>query len=145
MEDMTNKDMTNMTDEEKEKYKRFVESKIYETLRFVVMMGASVLFAVLFYICLTGEQDLRTNEGNDFGKMIDGATITQIKRVDEPFGFMHNTHYEVAYIDKEGEKKTTNLYYTKKIRVEESSDSLCHASVVNGLITLYSPDKFESN
>lgn len=140
---MTNKEKE-MTEEEKKKYKRFVESKIYETLRFVVMMGASVWFAILFYICLTGEQDLRANEGNDFGKLIDGATITQIKRVDEPFGFVYRNHYEVAYIDKDGEKKATNLYYTRNIRVEEASDNLCHATVVNGIITLYSPDKFES-
>lgn len=136
-------DMTKMTDEEKEKYRKSVN--IHCTIRFIIGMCVSVYFAVLFCICITGEQDLRLNEGNDFGKMIEGATITQIKRVDEPFGFVHTTHYEVAYIDKEGEKKKTNLYYTQKIKVEESSDSLCHASVVNGIITLYSPDKFESN
>jgi len=104
------------------------------------------MFGIMFYVCISGEQDLRFNEGNDFGKMIDGATITQIKRVDDlPFGFVNTTHYEVAYIDKEGEKKETNLYYTQKIKVEESSDSLYHASVVNGIITLYLPAKFESN
>jgi hypothetical protein len=135
--------MTKMTDKEKEKYRKSVD--IHYAIRFVIGMCASVYFAVLFCICITGEQDLRLNEGNDFGKVIDGATITQIKRVDEPFGFVHRTHYEVAYIDKEGKKETTNLYYTQKIKVEESSDSLCHASVVNGIITLYSPDKFESN
>lgn len=133
-----------MTEEEKEKYKKSVDSKIYETTRFVLGIIASVYFAVLFCICITGEQDLRLNEGNDFGKMIEGATITQIKRVDEPFGFVYRTHYEVVYIDKEGEKKTTNLYYTRKIRVEEASDNSCHATVANGIITLYSPDKFES-
>ena len=136
------KNKKEMTEEEKEKYRKSVD--IHYTIRFIIGMCASVYFAVLLCICITGEQDLRLNEGNDFGKMIEGATITQIKRVDEPFGFAYKTHYEVAYIDKEGEKKTTNLYYTRHIRVEEASDNLCHATVVNGIITLYSPDKLES-
>ena len=132
-----------MTEEEKKEYRR-IKSNIECTVRFVLMMCASVWVATMLCICIFGEQDLRLNEGNDFGRMIDGATITQIKRVDDPYGFVHTTHYEVAYIDKEGEKKTTNLYYTRHIRVEEASDNFCHATVVNGIITLYSPDKFES-
>lgn len=132
-----------MTEEEKKEYRRIV-SNIYCTIKFVLMMCISIWFGIMLSVCIIGEQDLRFNEGNDFGKMIDGATITQIKRVDDPYMFVHSTHYEVAYIDKDGEEKTTNLYYTRKIRVEESSDGLCHASVANGIITLYSPDKFES-
>ena len=130
------KNKKEMTEEEKKEYRRIM-SNIYCTIKFVLMMCISIWFGIMLYVCLIGEQDLRFNEGNDFGKMIDGATITQIKRVDD-------THYEVAYIDKDGEEKTTNLYYTRKIRVEESSDNLCHATVANGIITLYSPDKFES-
>ncbi len=134
-----------MTEEEKEKYKKYVKSKIYDTIRFVFMMLISIWFTAGICLCFTGVQDLRTNEGNDFGKLIDGATITKIERVEEPFGFATYTYYTVEYIDKEGEKKTTNLYYKRKIRVRESSDNLCHATVVNGIITLYSPSNFESN
>ena len=137
------KNKKEMTEEEKKEYRR-IKSDIEGTIKFVGMMCISIWFGIMLSVCILGEQDLRLNEGNDFGKMIDGATITQIKRVDEPYVFTHKTHYEVAYIDKEGEEKTTNLYYTRKISVEESSDSLYHATVVNGMISLFVPDKFES-
>lgn len=140
---MKNKE-NEMTEEEKKECRR-IKLGIEGTIKFVGMMCISIWFAIMLCICIFGEQDLRLNEGNDFGKMIDGATITQIKRVDEPFGFVYKTHYEVAYIDKEGEKKTTNLYYTRHIRVREASDNSCHATVVNGIITLYSPSEFGSN
>lgn len=115
-------------------------------MRYVAMIGLSVLMGTILYISLVGSYNLRVNEGNDFGKMIDGATIVQIKRVDRPYAFIHNHYYEVTYIDQEKQRKTTNLYITKNINVERSSDGLCHATVKNGIVTLYSPKlcEFES-
>lgn len=123
-----------------------IKSSIDFIMRYVAMIVLSVLMVIILYICLVGSYNLRVNEGNDFGKMINGTTIVQIKRIERPYAFIHNHYYEVTYIDQKKQRKTTNLYNTKNISIERSSDGLCHATVKNGLITLYSPQicDFES-